>query len=226
MYATSTSLYSVCLDPSSSFGSHSLLCFTITWVAASSASAIRRFVCISAVWFWGWWPWEPFFPLWRLETSTLQMTSSRWPASLSNRWVITVCCMPLRLAYSHVCLNNLHVRSQVQLTDNLGTLSHILEKERFALLVHDQPQRKIITYYLTINPQLFPEQIIYSANRIITMSSLQNVRKYCWMQHHVSVTTDLCHSPEKADGSASQKQTVLSVVTEIDLLSYITSHKG
>lgn len=46
------------------------------------------------------------------------------------------------------------------------------------------------------------------------------------MQHHVSVTTDLCHSPEKADGSASQKQTVLSVVTEIDLLSYITSHKG
>lgn len=42
-------LFVLCLDPDSSFGSHSLLCITITWVAASSAPAIRRFVCISAV---------------------------------------------------------------------------------------------------------------------------------------------------------------------------------
>lgn len=59
-----------------------------------------------------------------------------------------------------MCLNNLRVRSQVQLTDDLGTLSHILEKERFALVVPDEPQRKIFTYDLTINPHLFPEQII------------------------------------------------------------------
>ncbi len=51
----------------------------------------------------------------------------------------------------------------------------------------------------------------------------------CFLQNltsNISVTPVDCLSPDKADGSACQKQMVFGVVTAIDLLNYITTHEG
>lgn len=152
-----------------------------------------------------WLPRKPSCPLCSLGGSSFQTPSPRWSANLSNRSVGHHWAWHTSNIGVFTCVSSFSC-SQVRMSDSLWLLSQILETDRFALVVQE-PQQS--------NPKF-------------SITSAEWRRPFVVEEKETSIPFySVClfsSIPDKSKGSADQEK-MLSVVTAMELLSYITADR-